>query len=78
MEGAAEGVSGLPGRVRADIGKRLIKSPKVYIADSALARHLLGIDMAATTMSLVHQSPLAGAHATAVAPGVQALPLSHS
>lgn len=28
----------------ADLGKRLIKSPKVYIADSGLACHLLGIE----------------------------------
>src|ERR1700732_4117109 len=31
----------------ANLGKRLIKSPKVYIADSGLACHLLGIDSAA-------------------------------
>lgn len=30
-----------------NLGKRLIKSPKVYIADSGLACHLLGIDTAA-------------------------------
>jgi hypothetical protein len=30
-----------------NVGKRLIKSPKVYIADSGLACHLLGIDTAA-------------------------------
>ncbi|MEW6683495.1 MAG: ATP-binding protein [Nitrospirota bacterium] len=30
-----------------NFGKRLIKSPKVYIADSGLACHLLGIDTAA-------------------------------
>jgi len=30
-----------------NLGKRLIKSPKVYIADSGIACHLLGIDTAA-------------------------------
>jgi predicted AAA+ superfamily ATPase len=30
-----------------NLGKRLIKSPKVYLADSGLACHLLGIDTAA-------------------------------
>jgi hypothetical protein len=30
-----------------NLGKRLIKSPKVYVADSGLACHLLGIDSAA-------------------------------
>jgi hypothetical protein len=30
-----------------NFGKRLIKSPKVYVADSGLACHLLGIDSAA-------------------------------
>jgi predicted AAA+ superfamily ATPase len=30
-----------------NLGKRLIKSPKVYVADSGLACHLLGIDTAA-------------------------------
>lgn len=30
-----------------NFGKRLIKSPKIYIADSGLACHLLGIDSAA-------------------------------
>ena len=30
-----------------NLGKRLIKSPKVYFADSGLACHLLGIDSAA-------------------------------
>jgi len=30
-----------------NLGKRLIKSPKVYLADSGLACHLLGIDSAA-------------------------------
>jgi predicted AAA+ superfamily ATPase len=30
-----------------NLGKRLIKSPKVYVADSGLACHLLGIETAA-------------------------------
>jgi hypothetical protein len=30
-----------------NLGKRLIKSPKIYLADSGLACHLLGIDTAA-------------------------------
>jgi hypothetical protein len=30
-----------------NLGKRLIKSPKIYVADSGLACHLLGIDTAA-------------------------------
>ncbi len=30
-----------------NLGKRLIKSPKLYLADSGLAFHLLGIDSAA-------------------------------
>lgn len=38
-------------------GKRLIKSPKVYVADSGLACHLLGIDSAAE----LARSPFAGA-----------------
>ncbi len=38
-------------------GKRLIKSPKVYFADSGLACHLLGID----TPSELARSPFAGA-----------------
>lgn len=42
-----------------DLGKRLIKSPKVYIADSGLACHLLG---------------RAGVTSRAAAPGVRALP----
>ena len=29
-----------------NLGKRLIKSPKIYVADSGLACHLLGIDTA--------------------------------
>ena len=32
-----------------NLGKRLIKSPKVYLADSGLACHLLGIESAART-----------------------------
>ncbi len=39
-----------------NLGKRLIKSPKVYIADSGLACHLLGIDSAAEFA----KSPFAG------------------
>jgi hypothetical protein len=40
-----------------NLGKRLVKSPKVYIADSGLACHLLGIDTAAE----LNRSPFAGA-----------------
>ena len=40
-----------------NLGKRLIKSPKVYIADSGLACHLLGIDTAAE----LAKSPFRGA-----------------
>ncbi len=40
-----------------NLGKRLIKSPKVYLADSGLACHLLGIDSAAE----LAKSPFAGA-----------------
>lgn len=40
-----------------NLGKRLIKSPKVYIADSGLACHLLGIGSAAE----LARSPFAGA-----------------
>ncbi len=40
-----------------NLGKRLIKSPKVYVADSGLACHLLGID-SATELA---KSPFAGA-----------------
>ena len=40
-----------------NLGKRLIKSPKVYIADSGLACHLLGIDTAAE----LARSPFRGA-----------------
>ncbi len=39
-----------------NFGKRLIKSPKVYVADSGLACHLLGIDTAAE----LAKSPFAG------------------
>ena len=40
-----------------NLGKRLIKSPKVYIADSGLACHLLGID----TLGELDRSPFLGA-----------------
>jgi predicted AAA+ superfamily ATPase len=40
-----------------NLGKRLIKSPKVYLADSGLACHLLGIDSVAE----LAKSPFAGA-----------------
>jgi len=40
-----------------NLGKRLIKSPKVYLADSGLACHLLGID----TSTELGKSPFAGA-----------------
>lgn len=40
-----------------NLGKRLIKSPKVYLADSGLACHLLGID----TAGELAKSPFAGA-----------------
>jgi hypothetical protein len=40
-----------------NLGKRLIKSPKVYVADSGLACHLLGID----TESELRKSPFRGA-----------------
>lgn len=40
-----------------NLGKRLIKSPKVYLADSGLACHLLGIDTAAE----LAKSPFIGA-----------------
>ncbi|MCX8038414.1 MAG: ATP-binding protein [Candidatus Sumerlaeia bacterium] len=40
-----------------NLGKRLIKSPKIYIADSGLACHLLGIETAAD----LAKSPFAGA-----------------
>src|SRR5207237_3519200 len=40
-----------------NLGKRLLKSPKVYIADSGLACHLLGIDTAAE----LAKSPFRGA-----------------
>jgi predicted AAA+ superfamily ATPase len=40
-----------------NFGKRLIKSPKVYLTDSGLACHLLGIDSART----LNRSPFSGA-----------------
>jgi hypothetical protein len=40
-----------------NLGKRLIKSPKIYIADSGLACHLLGID----TATELAKSPFLGA-----------------
>jgi predicted AAA+ superfamily ATPase len=40
-----------------NLGKRLIKSPKVYLADSGLACHLLGIETAAE----LEKSPFLGA-----------------
>jgi len=40
-----------------NLGKRLIKSPKVYVSDSGLACHLLGIDTAAE----LARSPFLGA-----------------
>ena len=40
-----------------NLGKRLIKSPKVYVADSGLACHMLGIDSAAE----LAKSPFGGA-----------------
>jgi predicted AAA+ superfamily ATPase len=40
-----------------NLGKRLLKSPKVYVADSGLACHLLGID----TERELRKSPFAGA-----------------
>jgi uncharacterized protein len=40
----------------ANLGKRLIKSPRMYVADSGLACHLLGIDTAAD----LAKSPFAG------------------
>jgi hypothetical protein len=40
-----------------NLGKRLIKSPKVYVADSGLACHLLGVDTAAE----LARSPFRGA-----------------
>jgi predicted AAA+ superfamily ATPase len=40
-----------------NVGKRLVKSPKIYLADSGLACHLLGIDDEAA----LNRSPFAGA-----------------
>jgi hypothetical protein len=39
-----------------NLGKRLVKSPKVYVADAGLACHLLGID----TASELAKSPFLG------------------
>ncbi len=39
-----------------NFGKRLVKSPKVYLADSGLACHLLGIE----TERMLHRSPFLG------------------
>jgi hypothetical protein len=39
-----------------NFGRRLIKSPKLYVADSGLACHLLGID----TVAELQRSPFAG------------------
>jgi uncharacterized protein len=41
-----------------NLGKRLIKSPKMYIADSGLACHLLGIDSAAELARSAFLGPL--------------------
>jgi uncharacterized protein len=41
-----------------NLGKRLIKSPKVYIADSGIACHLLGIDTAAELARSTFLGPL--------------------
>lgn len=41
-----------------NLGKRLIKSPKVYFADSGLACHLLGIDSAVELARSPFQGPL--------------------
>ena len=40
-----------------NVGKRLLKSPKIYVADSGLACHLLGVDTAAE----LDKSPFLGA-----------------
>jgi predicted AAA+ superfamily ATPase len=40
-----------------NVGKRLIKSPKIYYADAGLACHLLGID----TVAELNRSPFLGA-----------------
>jgi predicted AAA+ superfamily ATPase len=40
-----------------NLGKRLIKSPKIYVADSGLACHLLGIE----TQAQLEKSPFLGA-----------------
>jgi predicted AAA+ superfamily ATPase len=49
-----------------NVGKRLIKSPKVYVADSGLACHLLGVD---TDVEL-DKSPFLGALFEASSPGI--------
>ena len=41
-----------------NLGKRLVKSPKVYIADSGLACHLLGIDTEAELAKSPFRGPL--------------------
>ena len=41
-----------------NLGKRLIKSPKVYLADSGLACHLLGIDSTAELAKSPFKGPL--------------------
>lgn len=41
-----------------NLGKRLIKSSKVYLADSGLACHLLGIDSAAELAKITVQRPV--------------------
>jgi predicted AAA+ superfamily ATPase len=41
-----------------NLGKRLVKSPKVYFADSGLACHLLGIDTAAALKASPFLGPL--------------------
>jgi len=41
-----------------NLGKRLIKSPRVYIADAGLACHLLGVDTAAELIRSPFRGPL--------------------
>jgi hypothetical protein len=41
-----------------NFGKRLIKSPKIYFADSGLACHLLGIESAAALRASVFAGPI--------------------
>jgi predicted AAA+ superfamily ATPase len=51
-----------------NVGKRLIKSPKVYLADSGLACHLLGIDsLAELTRSPFHGALFEGFIASEIA-----------